>query len=69
MTDDKAVELIASEILRLENSIEHLLRSNVEMVEEMKTDSDPIYPTSIAENEVLVQKQRRRIEELKRRLK
>ncbi len=55
---------IAFELTEIENSIKHLIRSNVELARAMEDDPDPIYSESIQENLVLIEKRNKRKNEL-----
>ena len=55
---------VAMEITELENSIKHLIRSNVELAKAMAEDPDPVYAESIQENLNIIAKRKLKMNEL-----
>jgi hypothetical protein len=55
---------VAYEVTELENSIKHLVRSNVELARAMEEDPDPLYAESIRENLAVIAKRKQKRDEL-----
>ena len=55
---------VTLEVTELENSIKHLIRSNVELAKAMEDDPDPVYAESIQENMEVIAKRKLKIKEL-----
>eukprot|EP01112_Ceratiomyxa_fruticulosa_P022135 TRINITY_DN8021_c0_g2_i1.p1 TRINITY_DN8021_c0_g2~~TRINITY_DN8021_c0_g2_i1.p1 ORF type:complete len:132 (-),score=29.91 TRINITY_DN8021_c0_g2_i1:79-474(-) len=59
---------IRERIMEIENSIRHLIRSNLEMQEAFQHDNDPVYTESIHENIQIISKKKKELEKLKNQL-
>jgi len=61
---ENEIQVIDADIKELELQIFHLVRSNEELMEEIKVDPDPIYKEAIRENLDVIIKKKERISEL-----
>lgn len=50
-----------AEKTRLENALQHLIRSNAEIREALSLDDDPVYIEALQENEVVIQSMREKL--------
>jgi len=58
-------ELQLQQIKELENSIRHLIRSNIELTEVLNDDPDPLYYEALQENKLVIQKRQIQLKQLK----
>lgn len=53
--------MLEADIAEIEFQVHHLIRSNKELLEEIKTDPDPVYKEAIEENIQVVLKKRNKL--------
>lgn len=55
------VEALELEKSRVENAVHHLIRSNEELQEALKSDNDPVFSESLTENQDVLQAMREKV--------
>ena len=65
---NKNHEVTLLEIVEIENSIRHLIRSNIELTRALEQDNDEVYKESIEENKIVIAKKQQMLKKLKEQI-